>query len=120
MIRSRIQWLSEGEKPSKFFCNLEEFKITQFADGTTLILNGSQHSLEAALNILKIYGHLFGLKINKEKTKVIWLGRKKYPKDKLNVSVNLNLGKVELLSITFNVKLNLTSDINLVNILKNV
>ena len=23
MIRSRIQWLSEGEKPSKFFCNLE-------------------------------------------------------------------------------------------------
>ena len=29
-----------------------EFKLTQFADDRTLILDGSQHSLQAALNIL--------------------------------------------------------------------
>ena len=25
MIRSRAQWLSEGEKPSKYFCSLVKF-----------------------------------------------------------------------------------------------
>ena len=39
-----------------------EFKLTQFADDTTLILDGSQHSLQAALNILEIFGSLSGLK----------------------------------------------------------
>ena len=46
-----------------------EFKITQFADDTTLILNGSQYSLQSALNTLEIYGNLSGLKMNKKKLK---------------------------------------------------
>ena len=29
MIRSRAQWLSEGEKPSKYFCSLEKFYYTE-------------------------------------------------------------------------------------------
>ena len=29
MIRSRAQWLSEGEKPSSYFCSLEKFYYTQ-------------------------------------------------------------------------------------------
>ena len=49
-----------------------EFKLTQFADDTTLILDGSQDSLQAALNTLEIYGNFSGLKMNREKTKVIW------------------------------------------------
>ena len=104
-----------------FKINSKEFKITQFADDTTLILDGSQHSLQAALNTLEIYGNFSGLKMNKEETKVIWIGRKKYSKDKLNVSVNLDWGKVEfvLRGITVNVNLNLMPDINLVNILEN-
>ena len=28
-IRSRIRWLKEGEKPTKYFCNLEKFNYTQ-------------------------------------------------------------------------------------------
>ena len=36
-------------------------KITQFADDTTLILDGS---LEAALNMLEIFGNFSGLKMN--------------------------------------------------------
>ena len=31
-----------------------EFKITQFADDTTLFLNGTQNCLQAALNTLRI------------------------------------------------------------------
>ena len=52
----------------------ENIKLTQFADDTTLILDGSQYSLESALNTLEIFGDYSGLKMNMEKTKVIWIG----------------------------------------------
>ena len=41
-----------------------EFKITQFADDTTLFLDGSQFSLQHALNTIEIFGSFSGLKIN--------------------------------------------------------
>ena len=44
------------------------FKLMQFADDTTLILDGSVNSLQAALNILELFGDISGLKINTEKT----------------------------------------------------
>ena len=37
-----------------------EFKLTQFQDDTTLLLDGSQHSLQSALNTLEIYVTLSG------------------------------------------------------------
>ena len=40
----------------------ENIKLTQFVDDTTLILDGSQHSLESALNTLEIFGDYSGLK----------------------------------------------------------
>ena len=49
----------------------KEFKLTQFADDTTLLLDGSDHSLQSALNTLEIFGTFYGLKINKEKTKIV-------------------------------------------------
>ena len=92
-----------------------EFKLTQFADDTTLILDGTQNSLQAALNTLEIFGNFSGLKMNREKTRVIWIGRKKHSKDKLKVSVNLDWGKTEfvLLGITFDVDLAKMPEINL-------
>ena len=42
--------------------------MTQFADDTTLFLDGSTNSLLAALNIIEIFGTLSGLKINTSKT----------------------------------------------------
>ena len=48
-------------------------KITQFADDTTIILNGTSVSLLAALNTLEVYGSYSGLKINTDKTKLIWI-----------------------------------------------
>ena len=47
------------------------FKLTQFADDTTLILDGSATSLQSAMNILEIFGEFSGLKVNCEKTKLI-------------------------------------------------
>ena len=105
--------LNPGVVGLKLFTH--EFKLIQFADDTTLILDGSQDSLQAALNTLEIYGNFSGLKMNREKTKVIWIGRKKHSKDKLKVSVNLDWGKSEfvLLGITFNVNLAKMPETNL-------
>ena len=44
-----------------------EFKINQFADDTTLLLDGSRDSLQAALNTLEIYGNISGLRVNTDK-----------------------------------------------------
>ena len=95
------------------------YKITQFADDTTLILDGSVGSMQAALNTLEIFGSFSGLRMNKEKTKVIWIGRKKFSKDKLKVSMDLNWGSSEfrLLGITFNVDLCKMPELNLENAL---
>ena len=48
-----------------------QHRIVQFADDTTLIIDGSAGSLQASLNILEVFGSLSGLKINHDKTKVI-------------------------------------------------
>ena len=53
-----------------------EFRMTQFADDTTIILDGTRSSLVAALNMLEVYGSMSGLKVNTDKTKLIWIGKK--------------------------------------------
>ena len=69
------------------------FKLSQFADDTTIILDGSASSLDATLNVLKIFGSLSGLKINCDKTKLIWIGSKK--KVKINISAMLDWGNTD-------------------------
>ena len=70
----------------------EEVKMSQFADDTTLTLDGTQKSLQAAFNTLVIFGSYSGLRMNKSKTKLIWIGRKQHSKDKLSVKLNLEWG----------------------------
>ena len=71
------------------------YKLTQFADSTTLILDGSVSSLQAALNNLEIFCNFPGLQMNSEKMKVIWIGREIHSKDKLTLPVDLDWGKSE-------------------------
>ena len=44
-----------------FKFNSCRYKLTQFADDTTLILGGSVSSLQAALKILKVFHNFLGL-----------------------------------------------------------
>ena len=92
----------------------KEFCLTQFADDTTLILDGSQSSLQAALNTIEVFGSYSGLKINKSKTKLVWIGRKKHSKWKLNINSNFEWGVSEfkLLGIWFSVDLMKIPSIN--------
>jgi hypothetical protein len=56
-------------------------KICQLADDTTLFLK-TKHEITIAMNIIEEFGNLSGLKLNKNKTEGIWLGRLKHTKDK--------------------------------------
>ena len=60
-----------------------EVKLSQFADDTNLICAGipSVH-VENSLQILTDFGKISGLKLNKEKTKAMWLGSLANSKDK--------------------------------------
>ena len=94
------------------------YKLTQFVDDITLILVSSVSSLQAVLNTLEIFGNFSGLRMNREKTKVIWIGRKKHSKDKLTIPVDLDWGKSEFrLGITFHVELSNMPELNLQNTL---
>ena len=48
-----------------------ECRLSQFADDTTLILDGSQKTLGRSLYILERFGEISGLKVNCEKTEVL-------------------------------------------------
>jgi hypothetical protein len=56
-------------------------RIGELADDTTLFLK-SKHEITIAMNIIEEFGNLSGLKLNKNKTEGIWLGRLKHTKDK--------------------------------------
>jgi hypothetical protein len=56
--------------------NDKEHKISQYADDTSLALDGSVKSLHSALDTLERYANFSGLKINSAKTKLIWIGSK--------------------------------------------
>ena len=92
----------------------KEFKLVQFADDTTLMLDGTLHSLQSALNTLEIFGSLSSLRMNKDKTKLIWIGRKKLVKEKLNISENLSWGETQfsLLGLEFSTSLEKIPSLN--------
>ena len=52
--------------------------MTQFADNTTVFLDGTKDSLVAALNTPEIFGYLIELKINLDKTKIVWLWKREH------------------------------------------
>ena len=56
--------------------NQQEVKISQFADDTTIITNNSE-SLKPHLQTVEVFGTLSGLKLNRKKTKAMWLGSMK-------------------------------------------
>ena len=102
--------------------NGNEHKIVQIADNTTFILNGTEKSLNAALNVLEIFGSMSGLKTNSEKTKLVWIGKKRYSKDKYKIKTNVEWGATHfyLLGINFSVDLNEMSQLNYPKVIQSI
>ena len=59
--------ISENQTIKGIKTDQKEIKLTQFANDTTLILDGTASSPQATLNTLEIFGTLSGLKVNIEK-----------------------------------------------------
>ena len=51
-----------------------ECKLSQYADDTTLILDGSDNSVNTSLKLLDSFAELSGLNVNYEKTEALWIG----------------------------------------------
>ena len=84
-------------------------KLTQYADDTSIILDGTTSSLQATLNILEIFGSLSGLNVNCDKTKLIWIGSKKDSKEKLNVTSKLHWGDSQFTLLGLEISTNLSN-----------
>lgn len=69
--------------------NNTEYLISQYADETVLILDGSENSLNEAIKELNMFYALSGLKINLSKTQATWIGSKKYSIEKICKNINL-------------------------------
>lgn len=100
--------IENNEKVKGILVKTHMFKMVQFADDTTILLDGTQRSLQAALNTLEIFGTLSGLKINKDKTRLVWVGRKRRSRDKLITSPMMSWGHTSfnLLGLEYSVNLN--------------
>jgi hypothetical protein len=84
-----------------------EFLISQYADDTTLILDGTEKSLYNSLKVLKFYAEISGLHVNVDKTKAIWIGSMKGSENKLCHDIHLQWERDQfrLLGIQFSINL---------------
>ena len=114
--------ISNNKSVRGIMINNVEYKMSQFADDTTLIMDGTKESLLAALNDLEVFGTLSGLQINVEKTKLVWIGRNENSKNDLDIRKNLVWGETtfNLLGITFSTKLDDMIDLNYKPVINNL
>ena len=82
-----------------------EFKISQYADDTSVVLDGSDTSLQETLNELSDFAKMSGLRVNFDKTQLVWIGLNKYSSHSIKTKWKLSWGKTDfrLLGINFNV-----------------
>ena len=87
--------------------NQSEHKISQYADDTSVFLDGSEKSFNEMLKKLEDFANISGLKINFEKTQLIWIGSKKFDTSSIKTKWKLLWGKqtFKLLGINFNTDL---------------
>jgi hypothetical protein len=84
--------------------NNSENLLSQYADDSSLILDGGDDSLRKSLYILEKFSECAGLKANLDKTEAIWIGSKVYSKERLLPGEKLKWnqsGKFKLLGINY-------------------
>lgn len=85
----------------------KEFVISQYADDTSCILDGSENSLKNTLLVLKFYADISGLGVNVDKTSVVWFGSRKGSNLVLCEDYNLHWekGTFSMLGVTMSTNL---------------
>ena len=94
--------------------NDKEHKLSQYADDTLFLLDGTSQSLNATLNVLYEYAQFSGLKVNFEKTHAVWIGVNKYSTASIKTRWKLAWGKTtfKLLGINFHIELEQMQQLN--------
>ena len=84
--------------------NDSEFLLSQYADDSSLLLDGNEKSLSQSLSIFDKFSQCAGLKVNLDKTEAIWIGSKTGSQEKLLPEKKLSWNytwKFKLLGICF-------------------
>ena len=99
---------------SGIIINDKGHKLSQYADDTLFLLDGTSKSLNATLDVLYDYSHFSGLKVNFEKTHALWIGIKKYSTASIKTRWKLSWGKTDfkLLGINFHIDIDKMQQIN--------
>ena len=92
-----------------------EIKISQYADDTTIFLDGSQKSFEKCVYLIHEFAKYSGLAMNYDKTKVIWFGSPRPPEEKFLTHLNFewNPLKFNILGVEFTADLKDITESNL-------
>ncbi len=92
-----------------------EIKISQYADDTTLILDGSERSLSEALKVLDSFSKISGLRLNKKKTEALWIGSNVGKEEVICKEHNFNWQnlKVKALGVWFSISPETTLNLHL-------
>ena len=93
-----------------------EIKLSQYADDTTLILDGSEKSLSEALKILQSFEKVSGLSLNSKKTQALWIGSCAGKREKLRPKKDFNWQntKVKALGVWLSTDPEITAKLNCV------
>ena len=114
MVRSRLQWLHEGEKPSKFFCNLENKNFIEKTIKKVQLRNASivTDQKEVLQQVRDFYGNLLQSKDDQlSDTNLVDLGLEARIQDK-NDDLGSPLTITELGSVLKRMKSNKTPGID--------
>ena len=106
--------IRQNKKIKGLNINNNEIKLSQYADDTSIVLDGSESSLNETLSELANYAKYSGLNINFDNTQVVWIGKKKLSSDTIKTKWKLQWGKTEfkLLGIVFNVDFDKMIELN--------
>ena len=102
--------------------NNTESLISQYADDTFLVLDGSERSLQESLGCFEKFNQISGLKMNPSKTSAVWIGSKRFSDLILCPEKNLHWSHTNfrLLGIEFSLDLSSMVDLNFQKKIKEV
>ena len=102
--------------------NEKEYKISQYADDTQLLLDGSESTLNETLNVLNTFYQMSGLKLNVEETRTIWIGAKQFSNDRLCQHYKLDWGQgpFKIFGVNFSANVNEIWNINTHDIMNKI
>ena len=91
----------------------KEHVISQYADDTLLMLDGSEKALQKAVDEINFFYRISGLKMNLSKTQIVWIGSKRFSNEILVPEFNFQwTTRFNLLGVCFDVDLSRIAFLN--------